>query len=140
MEYPVHTMQAAPQPMEIIRGKTTKAALAHNIRKLFDQFYSRFKGKGGLNIVFYPGWSENSEFEIGCGVLVESGGNATTPAGLVATTTYFGPYEKMHPAHRAIHEWARQNGRKLGPSWEVYGHWNDDPAKRRTDIHYLVGG
>ncbi|MBV8208045.1 MAG: hypothetical protein JO041_14765 [Acidobacteria bacterium] len=125
--------------MEIVRGQTTKATLPRDIRRLFDRFYAGFKGKGGLNVVFYPGWSENGEFEIGCGVLVESGGNAATPAGLVATTSYFGPYEKMHSAHQTIHEWARQNGRKLGASWEVYGHWNDDPAKRRTDIYYLVG-
>jgi len=138
MKYPVEARQAVPQPMEIVRGRTTRAALPHNIRKLFDQFYAGFKGKGGLNVVYYPGCGVDEEFEIGCGVQVESGGNAATPAGLVATT-YFGPYDRMGPAHEAIHEWARQNGRELaGPSWEVYGHWNDDPAKLRTDIYYLV--
>ena len=25
--------------------------------------------------------------------------------------------------------WVRENGRRLaGPSWEVYGHWSDDPT------------
>jgi effector-binding domain-containing protein len=45
----------------------------------------------------------------------------------------------MKPAHEAIHQWARENERRLtGTSWEVYGHWSDDPAKLRTDIYYLI--
>jgi len=117
------------------------AALPANIRRLFDEFYAGFKEKGGLNIVFYPGSDMAGGFEIGCGVQLESGGNAATPAGLVATTVYFGPYDRMKPAHEAIHRWSRENGRKLaGPSWEVYGHLSDDPAQLRTDIFYLVAG
>jgi effector-binding domain-containing protein len=61
-----------------------------------------------------------------------------TPAGNVATTVYMGPYDQMKPAHEALHKWDRENGRRLaGPSWEVYGHCGDDPAKLRTDIYYL---
>ena len=59
--------------------------------------------------------------------------------GLVVKTIYFGPYNEMKPAHRAIHEWVRENDHLLaGPSWEVYGHWTDDPDKLRTDIYYLL--
>ncbi len=25
-----------------------------------------------------------------------------------------------------------------GPSWEVYGHWHEDPAQLKTDIYYLL--
>jgi len=110
-----------------------------NIRKLFDDFYAGFKEKGGLNVVFYPGSGVDGKFEIGCGVQLESGGNATTPAGWVATTVHFGPYDQMKPAHQAIHRWARENDYRLaGPSWEVYGHWTDDLTKLRTDIFYLL--
>jgi hypothetical protein len=127
--------------MQIVRGRTTAATLPGNIRRLFDEFYAGFKEKVGLNIVFYPGFEVNGEFEIGCGVQLESGGNAATPAGLVATTVYFGPYDRMGPAHEAIHQWARESGHKLaGTSWEVYGHWSDDPAQLRTDISYLIAG
>ena len=115
--------------------------MAGNIRRLFDQFYGGFKGKGGLNIVFYPEWDTTGEFDIECGVQVETGGNSATPAGLVATTAHFGPYDRMGAAHEAIHQWVRENGRKIaGPSWEVYGHWSDDPAKLRTDIFYVIAG
>ena len=106
---------------------------------MFDEFYAGFKSKGELNIVFYPGTGAAGEFDIECGVQVVSGGNSSTPAGTVATTVHMGPYDQMRPAHEAIHQWAGENGRKLaGPSWEVYGHWSDDPAKLRTDIFYLL--
>jgi effector-binding domain-containing protein len=127
------------QPIAIVRGPATMATLPKSIRALFDEFYAGFKGKGGLNIVFYPTFSEVRAFEIECGVQVETGGNSSTPAGTVATTVYWGPYDQMKPAHMAIHQWVRDNGRRIaGPSWEVYGHWSDDPAKLRTDIFYLL--
>jgi hypothetical protein len=68
---------------------------------------------------------------------------SATPAGLVATTTHYGPYGQLHEAHAAILSWCRNNGYTLaGPSWEIYGHWNDqwnsDPAKIRTDVFYLL--
>ena len=25
-----------------------------------------------------------------------------------------------------------------GVNWEVYGDWDDDPAKRRTDVYFLL--
>ena len=114
------------------------ANLPRRIRALFDKFYAGFQGKGGLNIVLYPGGGAG-EFEIACGVEVASGGNSSTPAGTAATTVYMGPYDRMAPAHQAIHQWARETGHKLaGPSWEVYGHWSADAAKLRTDIFYLL--
>ena len=114
------------------------ANLPATIRKLFDQFYAGFQGNGGRNIVLYTDPGIAGEFEIACGVQME-GGNASTPAGTVATTVYIGPYDRMKHAHEAIHKWARESGQRLaGPSWEVYGHWSDDPAELQTDIFYLL--
>ena len=139
MPYTVEVKEVPEQPIAIVRGRATRANLPLRIRELFDQFYAGFKGKGGLNVVLYHGSGVAGQFEIACGVQIEEGGNAATPAGTVATTVYMGPYDQMKPAHAAIHAWARENDRRLaGPSWEVYGHWNDDPAKLRTDIFYLL--
>jgi effector-binding domain-containing protein len=130
--------QVPEQPIAIVRGSATMTTLPASIRALFNQFYEGFQGKGGLNIVLYPA-NTTGEFEIACGVQLEQGGNASTPGGTVATTVYIGPYDQMKPAHLAIHQWVRENGRHLaGPSWEVYGHWSDDPAKLQTDIFYLL--
>jgi hypothetical protein len=136
--YTVEVLPVPAQPIAAVRGPATLTNLPKRIHALFDEFYAGFKGKGGRNIVLYPG-NCGGEFELQCGVEVETDGNSATPAGTVAMTVYMGPYDGMKPAHQAIHEWARANGRKLaGPSWEVYGHWSDDPAALRTDIFYLL--
>ena len=68
---------------------------------------------------------------------------SVTPAGPVATVTHYGPYGRLHEAHRAIRLWCEKNGHTLaGPNGEVYGHWKDewnsDPSKITTDIYYLL--
>jgi effector-binding domain-containing protein len=57
----------------------------------------------------------------------------------VATTFHIGDYGGLGAAHEAVRDWCARTGRELaGPSWEVYGHWSDDPAKRRTDVFWLL--
>ena len=68
---------------------------------------------------------------------------SATPSGTVATSSHFGPYNRLHEAHEAIRKWCLQLGHNLaGPSWEIYGHWLhewcDDPSKIRTDVFYLL--
>lgn len=55
-----------------------------------------------------------------------------------AATTHWGDY-RLGEAHDAVVTWCRTTGHTLaGISWEVYGHWHDDPTKIRTDIFYLL--
>jgi len=62
-----------------------------------------------------------------------------TPAGEVARTVHIGPYNRLGDAHNAIHEWCAAHNRKIGQaSWEIYGHWNNDPALLETTIKYLL--
>jgi effector-binding domain-containing protein len=64
---------------------------------------------------------------------------ATTPGGEAAVVRHAGPYDRLDQAHRAIHAWANESGRALaGTSWEIYGDWNDDPAKLATLVMYLL--
>ena len=65
------------------------------------------------------------------------------PAGRVATTTHFGPYQRLGEAHAAIRQWCDQHGhRRSNVCWEIYGHWdaswNNDPSKIRTDVFHLL--
>jgi len=54
-------------------------------------------------------------------------------------TTHCGDYGRLDEANAAILAWCRENDRQLaGPSWEVYGHWHEDPAQLRTEIYYLL--
>jgi effector-binding domain-containing protein len=63
----------------------------------------------------------------------------TSPAGQAATTVHMGAYDRLGEAHDAVAAWCTANGRHpAGTSWEVYGDWDDDPAKVRTDIFWLL--
>ena len=64
----------------------------------------------------------------------------TMPAGRAAT---------MHACRPRTTGWSRRtqksqrwcaaNGHALaGVSWEIYGHWNDDPSKLETRVGYLL--
>lgn len=139
MAYEVQIREVEAQPIAVVRGSTSRANLTKTIGTLFGTFYKDFKSSGEFNIINYSGNCTPAQMDIECGVITPHNANSQTPAGQVATTTYYGPYDQMAPAHAAIHEWCKANGRKLaGPSWEVYGHWSDDPTKLRTDIFYLL--
>jgi hypothetical protein len=61
-----------------------------------------------------------------------------TPAGVAATATHWRDYQ-LAGVHEAIRAWVAKHSREMaGASWEVYGHWSDDPAQVRTDVFYLL--
>ncbi len=139
MDYKVEAINVPAQPISVVSTRATMLNLPVQIRAAFDRFYASFKSHGELNICFYPMMDPRGDFEVRCGVQVESGGNDATPAGPVATTTHYGPYTELKQAHAAIDKWAREKGYQFaGPSWEVYGHWSDDPAQLRTDVFYSL--
>lgn len=102
--------------------------------------------KAGRNVAIY--WDASVRLEAGVELEEEFPEShnvvrSATPAGLVASTVHFGPYQQLGAAHDAIHRWCAQHMLRLaGPSWEVYGHWqsewNNDPSRIRTDIFYLL--
>jgi effector-binding domain-containing protein len=100
--------------------------------------------RDGHNVAVYRNESADISVEVGVQVVRTFDPTdlvvcSATPEGTVATTMHFGPYSELGAAHRAIQSWGRENHRPLaGTSWEVYGDWDDDPAKLRTDILYLL--
>ena len=63
------------------------------------------------------------------------------PGGRAAVTTHVGPYDKLDDAAQAVMGWLHDQG--LGhPSldYEVYGDWEDDPAKQTTELVFLLRG
>jgi effector-binding domain-containing protein len=62
-----------------------------------------------------------------------------TPGGDVVAATHIGPYERLGETHANLQEWVGRSRRTLaGKSWEVYGDWNEDPAKLETTVVYLL--
>ena len=148
MPYDVHAEQAGPRVLAAVRAVTTPQRLSTDIIRLLDQVWPLLREQGartGHNVVIYhPG--EGGEFTIEAGVEVFTGfeehgavKRVTTPAGEAATVAHYGEYSAMGGAYAALDEWCAANGRHLaGVNWEVYGDWDDDPARLRTDIYKLL--
>jgi predicted transcriptional regulator YdeE len=146
--YQVRTEPAAARTLAAVRGVTPRAQLGTSIIRLLDQVWPLLREQGartGHNVViYYPG--ESGELVIDAGVEVPDGFTARdpvrrvdTPAGEVAAVTHFGDYADLAGAYAALQQWCTTSARPpSGTSWEVYGDWEEDPAKRRTDVYFLL--
>jgi effector-binding domain-containing protein len=132
-----------------VRALVPKSEIGAQFGKYLDQVYAL--GKTGAvaldsqNIFIYYGGKDGvltCDFCVGAKAAFTPSGNVRpveTPSGLAATLTHWGDYSGLRAANDAIQEWSRASGKKLsGPAWEVYGHWDPDPAKCRTDVYYLL--
>ena len=106
------------------------------------------RGEGHHNVFLYhhPASRElpmEVEFGVEVTQVFEAAGEVyatETPAGEVAVVVHVGSYDGIREAHEAIHRWKGSSGRVFaGKSWEIYGDWNEDPAKLETTIVYLLG-
>jgi effector-binding domain-containing protein len=143
----VRTEWAAPRQLAAIHAVTTQQRLSTDIPRLVGQIWPVLREQGartGHNVVIYRGSPAELAIDAGVEVFTDFAGHgeiqpASTPAGEVATTAHFGDYAQMAPAYAALEQWWTRNGRRpAGLSWEVYGDWDDDPAKVRTDIYFLL--
>lgn len=99
----------------------------------------------GHNVVIYHGTTEGM-LTIDVGVEVPAGFEpdgdvqpAATPSGEAATAAHFGDYSGLGGAYAALEQWCAANDRRTaGVNWEVYGDWDDDPGKVRTDVYFLL--
>ena len=107
---------------------------------------ARRRSRGaGRHVAIY--WDGQINLDVGAELDAPFAGHgevigSATSAGTVMTTNY-GPYGLLHEAHEAIRQWCASNGHTPnGPSWEVYGHWeddwNNDPARITTEVFYLL--
>jgi GyrI-like small molecule binding domain len=61
------------------------------------------------------------------------------PGGDVATAVHRGAYAELGRTHDAVGEFIAATGLvRVGPSWEIYGHWREDPSELETEVYYLV--
>jgi hypothetical protein len=139
---------AAPEQLwAAVRQRTTKSDVAGEIRPLVGRAWEMLGrhpelGRRGRNVALYhPDGSVEVGVEVPAGFEDEAEVRcAALPTGTIPTCAYFGSYEGLGEAHGAIQAWARDAGRQLaGTSWELYGHWTDDPVQLRTDVCYLLG-
>jgi effector-binding domain-containing protein len=148
MNYHVEIKQNDAGPLAVVRKRAGLHELSQVVPAACGEVWTLLRGAGGArpgrNVAVYLDDQINLEVgvEVG-GPIVGSGVvmNSATPAGRVATTTHWGPYERLGEAHTAILQWCAIHQYALaGPNWEIYGHWSDDPAQLRTDVFYLLDG
>jgi len=149
MSQPIQLIQVKPILLAVRRVKTTHAQWQNQWGPALDEVYTTTKAHNiktlGINVMVYYHLG-GSAMEVECGVQVASRfeplGNVVcseTPKGTAATIAHIGPYNRMRESYQALDAWRREQGhRQTGTSWEIYGHWNDEPAKLRTDLFQLV--
>lgn len=150
MAYEIRVEEQQSVPLAVVKRCARQTELSRVVPECCGIVWTALKQAGisgaGRHVAVYLDGVINLEVGVelptpftGAGEVVPS----TLPAGRVVTTTHLGPYGGLGPAHDAIQQWCRANGHQLaGPSWEIYGHWQDewnrDPSKIRTDIFYLL--
>lgn len=146
----VQIRDVAQQYLAAVRENTTGRNLAITIRKLLDEnaVYRFLKEAGieqhGRNTFVY--WDDDTglNIEVGVQVFAPFTGSdrvicTSTPPGRAAMLVHVGPYDQLGRTHDAIIAWCRENQQTMtGLRWEVYGRWNDDPAKLTTEVFYLL--
>jgi effector-binding domain-containing protein len=148
-EYVVTVQLAQPRPIAAVRVSLPIRDVPRRFADFLNQVYAASRAGAieldGQNIFVYSGDAHGKadvEFGVGTTRLFDHVGAvvySATPSGEVATTTHWGDYAGLGAAHDAVLAWCRSQGRSTaGPRWEVYGHWSDNPATRRTDIFYLL--
>jgi effector-binding domain-containing protein len=150
MQYDIRLEQLSTIPLAVVRRRAAAHELAKVVPEACGIVWNALRAANvtgaGRHVAVYLDGAINLEVGVeldrafaGSGEVVAS----TTPAGHVATATHYGPYGQLGAVHQAIQHWCRSNGLKLaGPSWEIYGHWQDewnsDVNKIRTDVFYLL--
>jgi effector-binding domain-containing protein len=124
--------------------------LMYFIRECMDEVWGFIREKdvspAGHNVILYQPVPGSRETEAWFGVEAPETmphsptvSKIRTPAGRVVMVTHIGPYSGLGEAHAAIRRWCRENGHALaGANWEIYGDWQDDESKLRTDVFYML--
>lgn len=147
--YEVHEVTAPARRVAGVRAQVPRGRVAQEFGRHLDQVYAAKRtgavALDGQNIFIYRAATAEEltvDFCVGVTAPFSAVGAVLpleTPSGVAAMTTHQGDYGRLGDANDAIAAWCRANQRLLaGPSWEVYGHWNADPALLRTDVYYLM--
>jgi len=145
----VHLATLPSVPLAVVRRQVHRGELSSAVREGCGRVWAFARERNlpaGRNVAVY--WDGSIRLEVGVELAApfeEEQGivRSATPAGLIASVTLHGPYDRLGAAHAAIRDWCTAHAHRLaGPNWEIYGHWqpewNADPSQIRTDVFYQV--
>jgi effector-binding domain-containing protein len=140
------------QPVAVLRQVAPAASLSRVVPEACGRVWQWLRQRQaagvGRNLAIY--WDDAIRLDVGVewAAAVEGAVDgdvvaSATPSGIVARATHRGPYPQLADAHAALLRWCAEHRlRRLGPRWEIYGHWqpqwNDHPSQILTEIHHLV--
>jgi len=147
--YEVHEMNVTARHVAGVHAQVARGRVAKEFGLYLDQVYAAGRSGAvaldGQNIFIYRAATTQEltvDFCVGVTAPFSAVGSVVpleTPSGIAAMTTHYGDYGRISEANAAIVAWCDANERvRVGPSWEVYGHWYADPAQLRTDVYYLL--
>jgi len=133
----------------VVRDRRKWADLGKKLIPLLDRVYVAARAgkviQSGQNIFIYRDSSKDGvAVEVGVEVSdrfepVDDVVYSETPQGDAAVTTHTGSYSGLGAAHEAIIRWCKEHGvARTGVWWELYGDWQEDPARLETEVYYSV--
>ncbi len=140
-------VDAAEQPTAVVAETTTWADFPTLWPRLLETVWAAVRSSTEItpnrNVMLYKDDVPNVEIGVEVSEPIPDLGQvvgSTLPAGRVATTTHHGTYADLGSAHQAIIEWCKRQGlQRVGPRWEVYGHWREGSAEQDVEVYYLIG-
>jgi effector-binding domain-containing protein len=149
---PVTVVTVDPRPTAVVAATTTWAEYPRLWPQLLDEVYAVVRSwtdlpdEGGSerwqNVMLYK--DQTPIVEVGVlaprpfspeGRVVAS----QLPGGRVATAVHRGDYAQLGSTHGAVREYLAAHGLEaVGPLWEIYGHWREDPSELETEIYWLL--
>jgi len=144
----VQVEMVSPRLLAAVRREVAAGRVHEAWRPALDQVWAFLRTQPGLRtdghniFIYHHGDPMKADFGVEVTREFAASGQVRpvrTPSGEAAVARHVGSYDGLAEAHSAIHEWASESGRALaGTSWEIYGDWNDDPAKLETLVMYLL--
>jgi effector-binding domain-containing protein len=150
MDYVVSVAHVDAQPIASVRERVPIGEVPERFRPLLDRVW-QYVREAGLathhNVFVYHDSGDGDpvvEFGVQVGAAFDDSGaggvvSSSTPAGRAARTMHVGPYDGLGAAHIAVRAWCTDRAHTIvGPAWEIYGDWEEDPAKLETEVLYRL--
>jgi effector-binding domain-containing protein len=146
VSYSVREVEASGQPTAVVAEATTWEAFPMLWPSLLDSVWAAVRSTDEItpnrNVMLYKDDVPNVEIGVEVSGPIPDLGRVVSsnlPVGRAATTTHHGSYGDLGSAHRAIIEWCdRHKVHRVGPRWEIYGHWQEGSADQEVEVYYLV--
>ena len=149
VQYEIKIHSVPTRHLAVVRQRLKRSDLGANLISFLDRVYAKVHAgkvvQTGQNVFVYKdGTKDHITVEVGVEVAgpfedTEDVIYSNTPSGEVASTLHIGPYSDLGEAYDALSQWCREHHRaQANICWEVYGDWEEDPAKLQTEVFCLL--